>query len=109
MAIEKARTAAVNLFVLVQVAYLLNCRSLDRSPLRTGLLTNPWVPVGIGTMIGLQLLFTYTPFMNKLFHAAPIDGSAWLRIIAIAAAVYVVVEIEKWLRRTLHGRARPGR
>lgn len=49
-------------------------------------------------MIGLQLLFTYSPLMNRLFHSAPIGLGAWLQIIGIAVGIYVIVELEKWLR-----------
>ncbi len=49
-------------------------------------------------MIVAQLLFTYTPMMNRLFHSAPIGLEAWLRIALIGIAVYVAVGFEKWLR-----------
>ena len=53
---------------------------------------------GAAGMIALQLLFTYAPFMNKLFHTAPISASAWLRVVAVALVAFVVVEIEKAIR-----------
>lgn len=56
-------------------------------------------------MIIAQLLFTYAPVMNNLFHTAPIDIGAWLRIAAVALGAFVIVEIEKFVR---FGR-RPGR
>jgi cation-transporting ATPase F len=46
------------LLIAVQVAYLLNCRSLDLSMFRIGVLSNRWVLVGATAMLGLQLLFT---------------------------------------------------
>ena len=95
----EARTVAVNVFVMVELTYLLNCRSLDRSMFQVGVLANRWVVGGAAAMIGLQLAFTYAPFMNTLFHSAPITGGAWLRIGAVAVAGYFVVEIEKWIRR----------
>ena len=73
-----ARTVAVNVFVVVQVAYLLNCRSLDRPMWRVGLFSNRWVPAGLTAMLGLQLLFTYAPWMNRLFHSAPIQPTWWV-------------------------------
>jgi len=97
--IAEARTVAVNVFVLVEIAYLFNCRSLEHSAFRVGPLTNRWVWIGITTMLGLQLLFTYAPFMQALFHTASIGPAAWLRIAGVALAGFVVVEIEKALRR----------
>jgi cation-transporting ATPase F len=46
----------------------------------------------------MQLLLTYAPVMNKLFQTAPISGESWLRIAGVAAIVFMVVEIEKWMR-----------
>ncbi len=94
-----ARTVAVDVFVVVEVAYLVNCRSLDRSIRQVGLRGNPWVPVGMAVMLALQLLFTYAPWMNTLFDSAPIDLVWWLRVTAVGLAVLAIVESEKWLRR----------
>ncbi len=93
-----ARTAAVNLIVLVEAAYLFNCRSLNHSLLAIGPFTNLWANVGALAMVMAQLLFTYAPTMNKLFHTAPIGAESWLYIAAVAAAVFVAVEFEKWIR-----------
>lgn len=93
-----ARTAAVNVFVMVELFYLFNCRSLERTMFHVGLFSNPWIWRGIAAMTALQLLLTYTPAMNRLFHTAPIDGPAWGLILTAAVTVYVVVETETWLR-----------
>jgi magnesium-transporting ATPase (P-type) len=102
----EARTIAVNVFVLVELTYLLNCRSLDRSMFQVGVFRNRWVIGGAITMILLQLAFTYAPIMNTLFHSAPIEAGAWIRITAVAVAGYAIVEAEKWIRR-LHRRGQP--
>ncbi len=102
--IAEARTVAVNVFVMVEVTYLLNCRSLERSILQVGVTSNPWVLAGSGTMIGLQLVFTYAPFMNTLFHSAPIDLESWLRVVGAALAGYGIVGFEKWARRQVRRR-----
>ncbi len=103
--LEEARTVAVNVFVMVELFYLFNCRSLDRSMFQLGLFSNPWVTGGVLTTIGLQLLFTYAPAMNLLFHTAPIPLETWMPIIGIGLASYVIVEVEKWIRRQLTGPA----
>ena len=92
-----ARTAVVNVIVLVEIAYLFSCRSLHRSVFAIGWFTNPWALVGAGTMLGAQLLFTYAPGMNRLFHTAPIAVNSWLRIVGVAALALAAVEIEKQL------------
>ena len=93
-----ARTVAVNTIVLVQMIYLFNCRSLHHSIFSIGLFTNRWTIAGSLAMLGAQLLFTYVPLMNKLFHTAPINAESWLRIVAVAATAFIAVELEKWIR-----------
>jgi len=105
---EQARTIAVNVFAVGQSFYLLNCRSLRWSMFRLGLLSNPWIWVGIAIMMLAQIAFTYLPLMNRLFHSAPIDAFYWLPIIGVGLAIYLVMEMEKLYRRWAQGRARPG-
>jgi len=94
-----ARTVAVNTVIMVEVFFLLNCRSLTYSMFQIGVFSNRWVLVGIFIMMLLQLLYTYTPFMNTIMQSAPIDAAAWLRIIGVGFVGYLLVEVEKWLRR----------
>jgi magnesium-transporting ATPase (P-type) len=107
--IVAARTAAVNVFVMVELFYLFNCRSLEHSVFHVGLFSNPWIWHGMAVMTVLQLLLTYTPAMNRLFHTAPIDGPAWGLVLAAAVAVYVIVEAETWLRLQWKRRVGAGR
>jgi cation-transporting P-type ATPase F len=95
--IEEARTVAVNVFVMGELFYLFNCRSLTRSMFAIGVFTNRWILAGVATMVVLQLLFTYAPPMNFLFQSAPIGGDAWLAILGFSLVLYVAVEIEKRL------------
>ncbi len=96
--IAEARTAVINVIVLVEIGYLFNCRSLNHSLAAIGPFTNRWVIGGSLAMLGVQLLFTYAPWMNRLFHTAPIGGESWLRIVVVAVAASTAVEFEKWLR-----------
>ncbi len=96
--LAEARTAVVNAIIMVEAFYLLNCRSLTRSIFTLGIFSNFWVIFGIGLIIAVQLLFTYAPIMNKLFHSAPMAGESWLRILAVAAIAFATVELEKWIR-----------
>lgn len=102
-----ARTVAVNVFVIVEVFYLFNCRSLTKSMFALGLFSNRWIVVGVAAMISLQLAFTYAPLMNYLFHTEPIGWDAWWRILLTGVATYVTVGLEKRLRRTWAQRYHP--
>lgn len=96
--LEEARTIVVNTVVFVELFYLLNCRSLTHSVREIGWLSNPLMLAGIAAMIGAQLLFTYTPVMNKLFHSAPIGFDSWVRIVLVGLTAFLVVGFEKWVR-----------
>lgn len=101
--IAAARTSVINVIVLVEMAYLFNCRSLNHSFFSVGFFSNPWLIAGVLAMLAAQLLFTYAPVMNQLFHTAPISSVSWLLIVGVALIVFVLVEGEKWLR---YGRGR---
>ena len=100
--IAAARTAVINVIVMVEAAYLMSCRSLNRSVFSVGLFTNRLAIVGAAAMIGAQLLLTYAPFMQRLFHTAPLDAGAWLRIAGVTLLSFGAVELEKWLRFGRH-------
>jgi len=97
----EARTVAVNVFVVVQLFYLFNCRSLMKSIFRIGFFSNPYIFGGVTIMLVLQVMFTYLPAMNLMFHSAPIDLNAWAKIVAAGVITYMIVEFEKWLRRRI--------
>ncbi len=50
-------------------------------------------------MVLIQLLYTYAPFMNDLFSSAPMSLTLWLDVLGVSLAAYILIEIEKWLRR----------
>jgi magnesium-transporting ATPase (P-type) len=100
--IEMAQTMAVNTLVLAQVFYLFNSRFLRESSLRLDLLfTNRVVWIAIGVLAILQLLFVYVPFLNLWFQSAPIPAGDWLLPIAVGFAIFLIVEAEKALLRSL--------
>lgn len=96
--IAQARTVAVNVFIVMELFYLFNCRSLTQSIFRLGFFSNMWVFGGVAVMLLVQLVYTYLPVMNRLFQSAPIDLGAWGRIAGAGMTAYLVVEAEKWLR-----------
>jgi Ca2+-transporting ATPase len=96
--IAEARTVAVNVFVMAQLFYLFNCRSLTQSVFSLGFFSNPPLFGGAVVMIIFQMMFTYLPAMNFMFHSAPIGLGAWGRIVAVAILISFTVGVEKWLR-----------
>ena len=96
--LAEARTAALNVFVVVEAFYLFSCRSLIHSAWRIGLFTNRWLIVGVAVQALAQIAITYLPVMNTIFDTAPLQAEVWLRIFGIAVVVSLVVAAEKWLR-----------
>lgn len=97
--VEAARTAALNLFVVVEAFYLFSCRSLTRSAWRIGFWSNRWIIFGVAAQAIAQLAITYLPAMNAVFATAPIGAPVWLRIFGVATVVSLVVAADKLVRR----------
>jgi len=93
--LAEARTVAVNVFVLVEMFYLFNCRSLTRSFWSLGIFSNLWVWGGIVAMTVLQLLLTYWAPLNASFQTAPIGLAAWVEIFAFALFASLIIALEK--------------
>ena len=106
---ELARAVAVNTLVIGQVFYLLNSRyKLGSSLSLRAHLGNKYLPLGIGAVIVLQLLFTYAPPFQALFETEPIPLSAWPRMFLGGFIFFLVVEFEKLVIRTVrHSRSAP--
>jgi magnesium-transporting ATPase (P-type) len=106
-ALEHARTVAVNTLVMLEAFYLFNTRFISAaSSSRRGLTGNPYVLLTVALVLGFQMLFTYLPVMQTLFATTALHAVDWLRIVAVASCVYVLVEIEKyWLRQRAERRS----
>ena len=97
--LAEARTAAVNLFVAIELLYLFSCRSLTGRGRRPGVFTNRWVVVGVTLQVLAQAAFTYLPFLNDTFRTAPLDLGTWALIAGLALAAWAVVAVDKRVRR----------
>ena len=93
-----ARTIAINIFVFGELLYLFNCRSLKYSMFKIGVFSNPLLWVGVLSMILLQILFTYAPVMNQIFHTKPIDILDWIWVLITGIIIYTTVGLDKYLR-----------
>ena len=98
--LEEARTYAVNTLVVMEVFYLFSIRYLDASSLGIQPLKGTRaVLIAVAVVVSLQLLFTYAPFMERFFDTRPVDFVHGVEIIGIGLALFVALELEKWLRR----------
>jgi len=90
-----ARTVAVNAITIGQVFYLLESSLSLRAHLG-----NPYLPLGIGAVAVLQLLFTYAPPLQRLFDNEAVPLRVWPWLFAGGVAFFLVVEAEKLLIRS---------
>ena len=98
--LDVARTVAVNTLVAGEIVYLFNCRRIiDKSWTWDGLFGSRPVLIAVALVMGFQLLFTYLPVMQVIFHTTSIGFESWGRIILFALGLFILVEIEKTVAR----------
>ena len=100
-----ARTVAVNALVIGQVFYLLNSRfKVDSSLSPMAHLGNRYLPMGIGAVVVLQLLYTYAPPLQRVFETEGIPLHVWPWLILGGLIFFLVVEAEKAIIRATRSR-----
>jgi calcium-translocating P-type ATPase len=98
---QLARTVAVNAITIGQIFYLLNSRYLlDSSLSLKAHLGNKYLPLGIGAVIILQLVFTYAPPLQALFNNEAIPLRVWPWLFVGGLVFFLVVELEKMMIRS---------
>jgi magnesium-transporting ATPase (P-type) len=98
---QLARTVAVNAITVGQVFYLINSRYLvDSSLSLRSHLANKYLPVGIGGVVILQILFTYAPPLQHIFDTEAIPGHAWPWLVLGGLVFFLLVETEKLVIRS---------
>lgn len=98
--IKVARTVAVNMLVLCEAVYLLNCRKIYNPVLSfKELLGSKPVLISIAIALFLQVLFTYAPIMQHFFGTSAMSFSQWLYVLLSALILFLLVEFEKLIMR----------
>lgn len=93
--VEAARNFVLFTTVLFQNAYVLCMRSERTALFRLPLFGNPWLLVGVGSALMLQLVVQYLPIAGSVLGTAPMEGADYLRAIAAAGGLLFVTEITK--------------
>ncbi|TDT41467.1 Ca2+-transporting ATPase [Halospina denitrificans] len=98
-----ARAGAVNMLVMGSAAYLINSRFLRNNSLSIqGIFGSGPVWLAIGLVAGLQLAWTYIPFMQMVFGSEALPLAYWGLILGGSLLLFLIIELEKWLLRRLH-------
>ena len=97
---ELARAVAVNALVIGQVFYLLNSRYKTESSLSIRAhLGNRYLPLGVGAVVLLQLLFTYAPPFQRMFGTESVPFQVWPWLLLGGFLFFLIVEAEKFVIR----------
>lgn len=104
--VEEARTVAVNTLVAMEVFYLFSVRYL-RTPSFTfqGVKGTRPVLIAVFIVFGLQLAFTYMPFMETFFDSRPLSLLVGLEVVLVGVGLLVLLELEKLALRRWRERA----
>jgi magnesium-transporting ATPase (P-type) len=98
--LEVARTMVVNTLVVLEIFYLFSVRYLHMTSFTlTGVKGTKAVLIALAVVIVGQFAFTYLPVMNTIFGSRPLTLGEGMVIVALGAASFVLLEIEKRLLR----------
>ena len=108
-AVAEAMTTACTTMVLIQMLHAFSCRSLSVSIVRVPLLTNKFLFASTVIAVGAHLGFVYLPFMNYVFHTAPIGPADWALALGLSVVGMLAMEVSKSVvRRRFPDRADDG-
>jgi P-type Ca2+ transporter type 2C len=93
------QTMVFTVLCLSQLAHVLAIRSERESLFSQGLFSNMPLFGAVALTVALQMATIYVPALNSIFRTAPLSLTELAATFAIAAVVFVAVEVEKWLRR----------
>ncbi len=100
--IDYARTMAVNTIIAGEVFYLFNSRYIVASSITLrGILATRYVWGTVALIVLFQALFTYFPFFQGVFGTRSLLPVDWLYLLGAGAAVFILVELEKFVVRKL--------
>jgi magnesium-transporting ATPase (P-type) len=98
--LETARTLVVNTLVVLSVFYLFSVRYLHAPSFTLrGVRGTGAVLIALAVVVVGQLAFTYLPVMNEIFGSRPLTIAEGAATVALGAACFVILEIEKHLLR----------
>jgi Ca2+-transporting ATPase len=84
----------------MQVFQALASRSNKESLFKMGLLSNPLLAGMAALVVVLQMMVLYIPALANFFEVIPLSGCDLSIAAATGVIVFVVMELEKWLKRS---------
>jgi len=93
---EKSFTAVFTLFVFLQLANALNCRSASHS-IAKRFFSNPYLLLAIALSVALQMVIVYWAPMQDVFSTVPLSASDVAFLACLASLIIVAEELKKRL------------
>jgi len=90
-----ANTIAFTGVVAMANMRVFNFRSFNKPLHIIGWLSNPWLLVAVASMLGLQVLAIYTPWLQQILGTTPLGLQDWGVIIAFALPMLIAAETYK--------------
>ena len=95
------QTMVFTVLCLSQLGHALAIRSEKRSLFTMGIRSNMPLLYSVLLTIVLQLATIYLPWLNRIFHTAPLTVSELALTFGLSLVVFLAVEVEKLIRRRL--------
>lgn len=96
--IEKARTMAFAMLVMVQLTQAFNARSTTLSLFRKDIFANKSLLIGVAVSFGLMLFGMYTPILSGVFEQVSLGFYDWTKLIVGVVIFIVCAEVFKMIR-----------
>jgi Ca2+-transporting ATPase len=97
--IENWQTMVLTVLCLSQLGHVLAIRSDSESLFKRGILSNKPLLVALVLTFALQMAIIYLPFLNPIFHTAPLTLNELIITLVLSSLVFFAVEIEKLVVR----------
>jgi P-type Ca2+ transporter type 2C len=94
------QTIALTTLCFAQLGHVLAIRSERTSLFAQGLASNPPLLGAVLLTLVLQLSIVYVPVLGRIFKTVPLSTGDLLVCIGAGVLVFLVVEAEKWSRRS---------
>ena len=97
------QTIVFNVLCLSQLGHVLAIRSENQSLFSIGAFSNKPLIGAVLLALLLQLLITYIPFLQPIFHTESLTLNEFILVVAASSIVFFAVEIEKLVSRKRRG------
>ncbi len=91
----EARTVLFTSMILTELLLALSTRSLRYSVFKVGVFKNKFLILALIASLLMQLMILYVPPLAVAFKVVPPTGNDWIQAIAIAGAVFIIIETLK--------------